>query len=143
MFDNSPAIENAKRYLEVIREYAAAKTALCGGADSAVFQGEKFDSEDYLQNCVDQIPVSVRVREDWRPACVTELYKRPCEYEIMLCDGMFACRIIGEVDALGAPFNATLQWQNWHTGWVPLDVSDDELDALDMFTEAFYYGEPS
>lgn len=61
------------------------------------------------------------IREDPLSA---EVKKR---YEILLCWGGPACRIIGELNEYNEPESATLQHQDWFTAWAKYPCDEDLL----------------
>ena len=64
------------------------------------------------------------------------------EFEILLCTGGPACRIIGDLDQHGQPDRPRLQYQDWGTPWTELvSISSDEREALQTYCQQFYFGE--
>ncbi len=91
--------------------------------------------------------LSVLVRSDWEDS--PEKFKA-AEYEILLCTGGPAVRIIGDLDE-GSPTSARLQHQDWFTAfWLVLplrslrtlqDWSEADEKILLSYANCFYFGE--
>ena len=63
--------------------------------------------------------LSVRVRDDWyTPGEYEE--NVPLDYEILLCWGGPAVRIVGKLDRFGEPESAILEFQDWGIPWTPV-----------------------
>ena len=68
----------------------------------------------HMQRIADH-PLHVLVRSDWTlPGDSMEA----AEYQILLCTGGPAVRIVGELDR-GTPCSARLEYQDWDTPWLP------------------------
>ena len=57
-------------------------------------------------------------------------------FEILLCWGGPACRIVGELDEHGEPEDARLQYQDWFTSWTEYPCNEETL--LD-YARNFYF----
>jgi len=95
------------------------------------------DNEDDAQRTIDESPLSVELRGGWyapgqEPAPAEE-------FQILLCTGGPAVRIMGEVDYRGAPHRAWLEYQDWGTPWTQyFDADSDTLvDYAGHFVGAF------
>ena len=81
-------------------------------------------------------PLSVLVRSDWvepgKPLVATE-------YEILLCTGGPAVRIIGDLNDYKEPATAKLQHSDWFRSWT--DWHEAEEDVLIAYVGCFYFGE--
>ena len=96
------------------------------------------DLEEALQ-CIQEDPLSIEVRSDWHlPGSSTNAL---AEYEILLCTGGPATRIIGKLGQYNEPIDACLQFQDWFTPWVKYECGSDEQNALIKYAEQFWYGE--
>jgi len=128
------AISNARGWLSTIVGAMAALEALNDGAESAEFDGETFTDPDDVQNRIQEMPLSVEVRDGWRaPGGESE----PEEFAILLSTGGPALRVYGDIG--GEPF---LQWQDWGTPWTTYhDTTEQEDEALQAFVGMFYLGE--
>src|SRR6266436_6720207 len=101
--NDNRAASQARLQLEAIRELVAAYQTVHekDGDDSAAL-------EDIYVNAL-----SVSVRSEWQTPC-SQL--TPAEFQILLCTGGPACRIIGDLDG-GDPTTARLEYQDWFTPW--------------------------
>lgn len=94
------------------------------------------DREDAEQRIHDDA-LSVEVRSDWyAPGDDSE----PSEFQILLCTGGPAVRIMGELDQ-GEPARAWLEYQDWGTPWTERVNQDGDHDALLTYARCFYFGE--
>lgn len=62
-------------------------------------------------------------------------------YNILLCWGGPAVRIIGKLSENNEPETAEIQYQDWFTLWETLKISEEEKNALLEFAQKFYFGE--
>ena len=58
-------------------------------------------------------------------------------YEILLCWGGPACRIIGKLDEHNEPETAEIQYQDWFTSWTTWTGADEDI-LLD-YARQFYF----
>jgi len=99
---------------------------------------EQYHNEEDLRQTIDEDPLSVQVRSGWANS-PAEFEAE--EFEILLCTGGPACRIIGELDR-GQPYKARLEYQDWFTPWIEyLDMTSEERDALLTYAQQFYFGD--
>lgn len=88
---------------------------------------EQYHDEDAAISAINEDPLSVQVRSDWHtPGEQGE----DSEYEILLCTGGPAVRIVGDLDGHGQPDSARLQYQDWFTPWVEYITNGDDHDAI-------------
>jgi len=73
------------------------------------------DSDEAARQRIVDHPLHVMVRSDWTQPGDS---MGAAEYQILLCTGGPAVRIVGELDR-GAPCSARLEYQMWDTDWVP------------------------
>ena len=112
--------------------------------DSIVEMMKRLDhiegNEDEAKEAITEGPLSVQVRSDWHEP--GDGNDKPTEYNILLCTGGPAVRIIGDLDEHGQPENAKLEYQNWFTPWIRYaNTSIDEDTALLNYAREFYFGE--
>jgi hypothetical protein len=94
------------------------------------------NSEDQARQRIQEDPLSIEVRSDWSaPGGPYEM----CEFQILLCTGGPAVRIVGELDSNLQPCRAWIEYQDWFTKWEQL--MDDDQDALLAYCSVFYFGE--
>jgi hypothetical protein len=115
------AKEQAKMQLASIRELVA-------------------DLESGDEAAYDQIhedPLEVLVRSCWtEPGYQLE----PCDFQILLCTGGPAVRIMGTLDVNYEPIRAWLEYQDWNTPWTEYYEEGAE-EVLLQYASQFYYGE--
>ena len=126
--DKNHAKDQARAQLDSIMEMV-----------KALKNGEEIDGQDPAER-IHEDPLSVEVRSDWHSP--GDGNDKPTEYNILLCTGGPAVRIIGELDEHGQPETATIEYQDWFTPWERyLDTSDEEDEVLLTYAQQFYYGE--
>lgn len=125
-------LAQAQCQLESIKELVA-------GLDAVTPKGEPDDNErDAARERITEDVLSVEVREGWHiPGEKGEL----AEYNILLCTGGPAVRIIGELNQYCQPESAKLQYQDWFTPWTDYRLESGDETALLTYAEQFYYGE--
>ena len=96
----------------------------------------QYHDEDEARQAISEDPLSVQVRSGW--ANSLEEFEAE-EYEILLCTGGPACRIIGELDR-SEPDSARLQYQDWFTPWTEYITTGEDHEALLTYARQFYFG---
>jgi len=137
MTDNNHAIGNARAWAASIHEAMTAYRQLeSGEAESVTYEGEAFEDADDLRQRIEEMPLSVQVRDGWRsPGAESD---GPEQFEILLSTGGPALRITGEI---GTAFPA-LQWQDWGTPWTDFgDTTEGQDEAITAFVGLFWFGE--
>ena len=108
------------------------------GIEASEEEQETYHDEDKARESIQEDPLSIQVRSGWANSA-EEMEAE--EFEILLCTGGPACRIIGDLDR-GQPHSPRLQYQDWGTPWTEyFDFEDDEREKLLTFCEQFYFGE--
>lgn len=97
---------------------------------------ESYPDEDEARQHIEEDALSVQVRSGWHS--VGEKLE-PAEFEILLCTGGPAVRIMGELGDHNEPERAWLECQDWFTPWTR--VFDVEQDTLLAYARTFYFGE--
>jgi hypothetical protein len=122
------AEQQAKAQLESIVEMVAA------------LDTEDEKAREDAEQAIQEDPLSVEVRKDWyTPGSEDD---KPTEFNILLCTGGPAVRIIGSLDQYCQPDEARLEYQDWFTCWTVLHgMTDAQSDALLTYCQQFYYGE--
>lgn len=125
----------------------------CGLTDAEIYAGinlyhkvgdkateedrEQYHDEDEARQLIDEDPLSVEVRSDWgEPGSNLE----PAEYNILLCTGGPACRIIGKLGQHQEPETAALEYQDWSTPWERHRTTTEEDEALLTYAQQFCFG---
>jgi len=98
------------------------------------------ENQDAARDRIQEDPLSVQVRSGWHSPCNDRMDERqaPEEFEILLCTGGPAVRIMGELDECGQPYRAWLEYQDWGTPWIRYFGADQ--DALLTYCREFYFG---
>ena len=116
-----------------------AKTQLAGVCEmvKALEDEEECDGQD-AREAITENALSVAVRSDWHSPGEENA---ELEYEILLCTGGPAVRIIGTLGSFGEPDDARIQYQDWFTEWESLYTDSEEDEALLTYAQQFYFGE--
>lgn len=127
MAQGAAQFESIREMVEDLRRFEADTG---GGMESSV--------EDAMR-AIEESPLSVTVRSGWYAPGARE-DAEPAEYEILLCTGGPACRMIGELDG-GQPVSARIEVQDWFTPWTTWRGDGwDEKIALE-YARQFYFGD--
>jgi hypothetical protein len=114
------------------------------------------DREDYhdpneAEQRIHEDPLSVQVRSDWHTPSTERT--DPAEFEILLCTGGPAVRIVGDLDQYAEPYHARIEHQDWGTPWTEYrphfdpdpETISGELNAYQEtllgYCRQFYFGE--
>ena len=100
------------------------------------------DRDDSLEQAVEAIhadALSVQVRSDWYDPGSEG--NSPTEYNILLCTGGPAVRIIGTLSEYLEPDSAHMQYQDWGTPWTDYPLTSEEEAIVLEYAQQFYYGE--
>ena len=130
MVRENRAEEQAKAQLETVRELIQAYHKAGEAEDS--------DAQDEAIRRIEENILSLEVREGWHNPSQT--YEGgPVEFQILLCTGGPAVRIIGDLDGNNEPCNVQLQYQDWGTPWteyfLDLDSKAGETPEEDDLTD--------
>lgn len=91
---------------------------------------------DEARRTIEEDALSVQIRSGWHsPGEAGEAE----EYEILLCTGGPAVRIVGDLGRFNEPDDARLQCQDWFTSWT--EVFDVDHDVLLAYAHCFYFGD--
>lgn len=101
--------------------------------------GDETEREEVRMR-IDQDPLSIRVRDGWRNIGEAGTAE---EFEILLCTGGPAVRIIGELDDYNEPERAVIQYQDWGTPWTdwPTSRREGPQQIILDYCRCFYFGE--
>lgn len=95
------------------------------------------ESQDDAQQRIQEDPLSVEVRSGWyNPGETPE----PSEFQILLCTGGPAVRILGELDHYKQPCRAWIEYQDWGTPWTHY-YAPEATSTLLAYCQQFYFGE--
>ena len=105
-----------------------------------------FGKDEYEDEALEQAgeriqedPLSVQVRCPWQS--VGEENVKPDQYNILLCTGGPAVRIIGTLSEYLEPENARIQYQDWGTPWTDYPLTSEQEATVLEYAQQFYYGE--
>lgn len=97
------------------------------------------DNEEAREEAIQSIeedPLSVEIRSEWH----TPGSKTPGgQYNILLCTGGPAVRIIGELNEYNQPETAKIEYQDWFTPWVEYPINSEEEEDVITYANMFYY----
>lgn len=135
------AEDQAKAQVESIVELVKAYEEADSG-ELVEYEGEQLNREQ-LEERIQETPLSIQVRGGWYTPGqgLVGDSETPEEYELLLCTGGPACRMIGELDKYGQPETVRVEYQDWGTLWTEYPYTLAERDSLLTFARAFYYGE--
>ena len=85
----------------------------------------KYHDLDDARETIWDSPISVQVRSDWQNLHDGDSLK-PYEYNILMCTGGPAVRIVGEI----GESSPRIEYQDWGTPWTELTIDDDERQIL-------------
>lgn len=111
--DGGDEDEQSRTEEEWAKEFPDEATELAELVAAITIEGEEIDEEQASER-IQEDPLSIRVRSDWASPGET---MTPGEYEILLCTGGPACRIVGDLDDHGEPTRARIEYQDWGTPW--------------------------
>jgi len=96
------------------------------------------EGEESERERIQEHPLCIQVRSGWYTPGDSDV--KPGEFEILLCTGGPAVRIMGDLDDHGQPTRAYMQYQDWNTPWTDYYESGAGADLLEYATH-FFYGE--
>ena len=105
--------------------------------DGMLATADECESLDDAERRIQEHPLSLQLRSGWYTPGSTPEAK---EFELLLCTGGPAVRIIGELDDY-QPSRAEIEYQDWGTPWTKCLLSDDEEDVLLQYCNQFYFGD--
>lgn len=126
--------KQAQAQFESIKEMVEALRATTDDSDA-----ESRNARDEAECAIQQDPLEVTVRSDWY-APGSEPGK-PAEFNILLCTGGPACRIIGKLDEHSQPESAVIEHQDWGTPWTEWRMSGEQQDIVLEYCRQFYFFE--
>lgn len=96
------------------------------------------DDEEATRERIQEDALSVCVRSAW---CMpgSQEYNTPAEYELLLCTGGPAVRIMGDLSEHCEPTTARLEMQDWGLVWTGY-YDDVDQDVLLRYARCFYFG---
>lgn len=95
-------------------------------------------SQEDAQEAIQQDPLSVQVRTGWYTPGTEGAEAE--EFEILLCTGGPAVRLIGGLNGHNQPVNARMQYQDWGTPWTDY-YAPGISEMLQKYASRFWFGE--
>lgn len=135
------AMAQGQAQFDSIKEMVEALNAVDGTTESSAQ-----DAEDKARQRIEEDALSVQVRSGWYSPGTKNADTTPAEYEILLCWGGPACRIVGTLNEYCEPETARLEVQDWGTPWAQCrpSVGPDNYDSepiLLAYAQVFWFGE--
>ena len=94
---------------------------------------------DAIRDLVTEDPLSIQVRSDWHDLGDTP---EAAEFNILLCTGGPAVRILGSLSNECVDGPCRLQHQDWGTPWTDVvRLTKEQQNALYWYCEQFYWGD--
>ena len=98
------------------------------------------DTRDDAEQTIQEDALSVEVKSDWHTPGDNENSKAT-EYNILLCTGGPAVRIIGDLNEYLEPETAQIEHQDWFTAWEQYPLTNEEQGTLLVYARCFWFGE--
>jgi hypothetical protein len=98
------------------------------------------NNDDDAREQIYQDPLSIQVRDGWRGVGQAN-DEGPNEFEILLCTGGPAVRILGEFGEHCSIANARIQHQDWFVPWTDYSLTDEEREAVLAYCQVFNFEE--
>jgi len=132
--------EERQKAIEHARQQGAAQWEsikdMVGRMEAATEAERHYEADEILEE-IHNDPLSVLVRTAWQQPGTPAEWD---QFEILLCTGGPACRIIGELDEYLEPYKARIEVQDWFTPWTEHYPDGFEEDLLLEYCRQFYFG---
>ncbi len=111
------------------------------GQLQALRAADNDEEAENVEQIINEDPLSLLVRDDWYQPGHCEK-RKPVEFELLLCTGGPAVRIIGDIDEHGGLVNPRLEYQDWGIPWTEYhDLSEQQEKDLLAYCQCFYYAD--
>lgn len=132
------AEQQARAQLESIKDMVLELE--CAETDQKNGHGSSDQRLDNATEAILEDALSVEVRGPWHsvgkePDMISE------EFQILLCTGGPAVRIMGELGAGFEPIRAWIEYQDWGTPWTEFRLTAEEEETVLRYCACFYFGE--
>ncbi len=97
---------------------------------------EDYHDSDKAQEAITDNALDCNVRSGWESSGAD---LKPAEYNILLCTGGPAVRIIRTLDEHGQLDRARLQYQDWGTPWTEYFLTGSDFITLRDYAGQFYF----
>jgi len=99
--------------------------------------GDPVVDEDEIREKIEELPLEFSVRSNWMNPFAGGLV--PGEFQLLMCTGGPAVRIVGELGSHNEPQRVEVQYQDWFTPWTAYDFPDSQswskvLEFCEVFT---------
>jgi len=129
------AKEQARAQIDSICEMMEALTVAREGG-VVTYDGDELD-EDQIRERIEENALSVQVRSNWQSQGET---LKPAKFEILLCTGGPAVRIIGDIGQHDEPDTAKVEYQDWFTAWTEYrNTTPEEEQAILGYCRMYYW----
>lgn len=119
--------------------YAGINLSYKEGDQATEEERQEYHNEEAARQSIQEDPLSVQIRGGWHNPGEKD---EAMEYEILLCTGGPACRIMGELGEHNEPDTAVIEYQDWFTPWETYhNTNGDEDTALLFYARQFYFEE--
>lgn len=128
------------KWLEHVRDCDDPDCQQGAGGNDYCGNRDEYHNEDRACQAIQEDPLSIEVRSGWEAFVPDATNLKPAEYNILLCTGGPAVRILGDLNEDGSPGTANLEYQDWFVAWeqYPLELDDEE--KLIEYARQFYFG---
>jgi len=138
--DKDHAKDQAKAQIETIcdmmKALKIAQEKGSGNGYEAIYEGDMVDEEG-MREIIEQDALSVRIRSDWQEPGKS---LTPTEFELLLCTGGPAVRIVGELDEYNEPESPRVQYQDWFTHWMDYrEITDKQSKLILEYCRMYYF----
>jgi hypothetical protein len=138
--DTKRAESQAKSQFESIKEMVETLNKAEKTGKKVKYDGDTYDA-DGIRERINEDPLCVEVRSDWHTPGDKNSPMCGGEYNILLCTGGPACRIIGDLSEHGEPETARIEYQDWFTPWINWPMSGEDQDIVLTYARCLYFGE--
>lgn len=97
------------------------------------------EKREEAEQVIHEDPLSVQVRTDWHDPGGEQ--EKPTEFNILLCTGGPACRIIGELNEYQEPESARIEHQDWFTPWTEYRITAEQEEKVLTYCRQFYFAQ--
>lgn len=132
--EKNHALAQAKAQLSSIKEYIRRLNA----ADDSYRNTGSESERESVEREIQEDALSVRVRSGWVSAPQN---MKAEEFEILLCTGGPAVRIVGNLSKYSEPESARIEYQDWFTPWTEYRMDAEEEKTVLEYCRQFYFGE--
>jgi hypothetical protein len=104
---------------------------------------EEYHDTEAAREAIEEDPLSVQVRSAWLAPgdWGNKEQGSPAEFEILLCTGGPAVRLVGDLDEYARPSRVWVEYQDWGTPWTEYYPGSSALEDVLTYAQQFYFGE--